>query len=342
LTLIIDTFKNATKSLGDTYINFSFYKHLYLRCPFGDQFNKSVFRSAGLLQHAIMAVKEKESLKAADSNLAANKPSLKEVIAEEEAKAKQLSKDKGGFFKSLMDKVDTMNAGKLVSEMLAKPKHSSRSYKELEEYYIKHLEMFKRVGLVFGQNDDYEFQLEQREQQITTLQVRVHDISCYVMEYLRDKNINLNQLDFDEEDITSVVELIVFASLHMQETKEIKTLNDVLAKILLDQIKENMDLGLLIQDLEEKAKGDARIKRHYLDKARICEEKSTSLELKMVEKDEEAKRLLQENGELGRKLREVTQAEAKLKFTNIEFRSKVGHCLSRDSRTHRICDETKS
>ena len=80
----------------------------------------------------------------------------------------------------------------------------------------------------------------------------------------------------------------------------------------------------MIQDHEEKAKADSKIKKFYLDKAQVCEEKSTGLELRMVEREEELKATQTENTELAKKIRDLVQSEAKLKFTNIEYRNKVG------------------
>ena len=73
------------------------------------------------------------------------------------------------------------------------------------------------------------------------------------------------------------------------------------------------------------------MKKFYLDKAQICEEKATTLELKMVEKDEDIKRQSNENNELNKKIRELVQSEAKLKLTNIEYRTKVRLSLILDS-----------
>ena len=47
-----------------------------------------------------------------------------------------------------------------------------------------------------------------------SLQVRVNEIAKYVMEYLADRKIYLLDLGIDEEDVVSIVELIVFCSLH--------------------------------------------------------------------------------------------------------------------------------
>jgi len=97
----------------------------------------------------------------------------------------------------------------------------------------------------------------------------------------------------------------------------------VLASLLIEQIVHSKELKYQIQDYEEKKIADGKVKKFYLDKAHTCEEKATSLELKMVEKEEEIKSTQNENKELTKRIKDLVQSEARLKYTNIEYRNKV-------------------
>ena len=330
-----DHFKSITKSFSDDFKNFIAYKHLYLHTPFGEGYNKSVARCAGLLQKITSSVKEKETnpMQAAGDGIV--NQAARDANQEDENRARPAPtpKKETGFFKSIIDKVDNFaTSNKIVADLMSKPKHSQKSFKDLEEHYIKHLDLFLRIGLTFGNNDDFEAQLNQRESQRACLQIRVQEMQSYFMEYLREKAVPLKDLDIDEEDISAFIELIVFSSLHAQETKvvsahrkEIKALVDMLASLLIDQILHSKELNYLIQDYEEKKIADAKVKKFYLDKAQTCEEKATSLELKMVEKEEEIKTTQNENKEFTKRIKDLVQSEARLKYTNIEYRNKVAY-----------------
>lgn len=230
--------------MSDNYKNFIYYKHLYLHTPFGENFSKSVVRCGGVMQKVANQVREKEVLvskeRANQDDVIGNKSEsigggIKNGIIDEKSgevedetkvrqqtkeKEKEKEKEKGGFFKSLFDKVDNLaTSNKLVSDLISKPKHSSKSLKEIEEHYVGHLDLFMRIGLIFGSNDDYESQLSQRDTQIASLTLRVQETVGYVSEYIRDRGVDMASLGLEEEDVASLVELIFFSSLHLQETK---------------------------------------------------------------------------------------------------------------------------
>lgn len=101
----------------------------------------------------------------------------------------------------------------------------------------------------------------------------------------------------------------------------------MLAKLFIQQIKDNVSLDTLIQDLEMKAAGDTRVKKFFSDKAQICETKATAAELKLLEKEEKLHDAETEAVELKKKIRDLVQSESKLKYANTEYKNRVALLL---------------
>lgn len=188
---------------------------MYLRHAFGENFNKAIVRCGSLLQRlASNTLDSPENL----TNRAAPKENEENPLQQQRPRPPVKKEPSTGIFKSIMDKVDEYAISK-IPDLSSKPKHSSRTYSELEALYLEHAELFKRVGLMFSDNDDYEMQLSHRDQQIATLNKRIVESSQYISAVLRNNNIFLEDLGVEPEDVRSVVELVMFSSLHYQETK---------------------------------------------------------------------------------------------------------------------------
>lgn len=188
---------------------------MYLRHAFGENFSKSIIRSGSLLTRLTSnTLNSPENTK--ERNV--NKDGEESLIQQQRPKPAPPKKETGGIFKSFMDKVDEFAISKMP-DISSKPKHSSKTYSELEDLYLEHAELFKRVGLVFSNNDDFEIQLGQRDQQIATLQARIIESSQYISAVLRSKDVFIEDLGVEQEDVRSLVELVMFSSLHYQETK---------------------------------------------------------------------------------------------------------------------------
>lgn len=212
----IEHFESLTKDISDSQKRFVFYKHMYLKCPFGDHFQRAIVKSAAILQK--LTVQERERAEAAKAGQ--KRGDVGPGPQENDHKQKNAEVKEKGFFKSLIDKVDNITtSGKLVTEMMSKPKNTSRSLKELEEYYHRHLELFQRVGLIFDSCDDYEMQLCNREAQYARLQEKVSEMWGCLAEWLKERSVDLKALEVADEDLQSWLEVVVYSSLHLQESK---------------------------------------------------------------------------------------------------------------------------
>lgn len=182
---------------------------MYLKTAFGENFNKSIIRCGGLLQRLTQAtLSDEDQLPRGDGQ-----------PGNDQARGKQLPKKESGLFKSIFDKVDEFASSRIVSDLQGKPRHSSRSFAELEAAYLEHADLFKRIGLVFGNHDDFEMQLATRDTQIAALWSRIDTGSKHVISLLKEKGLDIASLDLAVEDVQSLVALVMFSSLHYQETK---------------------------------------------------------------------------------------------------------------------------
>lgn len=184
---------------------------MYLKTSFGDTFNKAIIHCGGLLHRLTQATLQEEDHAARGEQMGPGN--------DNQPKVKQLPKKESGLLKSIFEKVDEFTSSRIVTDLGAKPKHSSRSFAELESAYTEHAELFRRVGLVFGNNDDFEMQLETRETQIAALWSRIEAGSRHISSLLKEKGLDIENLDISPDDVQAVIELVMFASLHFQETR---------------------------------------------------------------------------------------------------------------------------
>lgn len=334
----LEVYKGLGYKHASKHTSYVFYKHAYLRnTSVTETFGKCVSRCAAVVQLVTGSIKDKANYVAQQTGTPSPVLTNREALLEEESKAKQLKESKTGFFKSFIDKVDF--GGTKLSDMLGMPKNTTKTFKELEEHYLAHLDLFKRVGLIYGEQEDFEVQLSQREHQIHTLEVRIGETCKYLEEYMQSKNVTYASLGLEPEDLNSFVSIVFFSSLQLQECKELRAVVDVMSALLSEETLNSRRLLETIEDYKVKSETDARVKRQYLEKALMLEEKATSLELKLVDKEEELARKTYEINGFGKKIKDLIQAETKARFTNGEYKAKI---LSQDETIKKLRSQWKA
>lgn len=228
----LNYFYKRINSSSDDYISFVLHKHLTLKYGFMDSIQSSIMNSAGIIYkikkeyEAQEEIKIDEDLRIIDQAKSQGndlhqqeKPDLESQldpkidIAKVQTRA-PVKKDSLGFISTLAGtsvKDYTSFFGKMINE----ENEFGRNEKQLSDFYDQHLELFKRVGIMYSKGENFEERMSNRKVQQETFEDTIVKSAVALLHSLQNYTKEESYNNF----ILPFCRVSIFSSLFLQEVK---------------------------------------------------------------------------------------------------------------------------